>query len=203
MSDGECSLCVDKRQYLCLRSLVARYSVAPSSKLFAHKGIELSDIQCQLSLDDRRLTVFGFAKLGANRGQGSLTARNHSGAVLLSQVLGQIDKVTFDTVLILSPSTINEDLQERLKLVCSVFNKRLLILDRRILMKMLAHFQEQAGFDNLDVAALYKRSWSKTGGKKGARKRGRGPSGGGPDPGPLPSTPPPMSPASPASPISG
>jgi hypothetical protein len=197
MSDDECSFCVDKRQYFCLRSLVARYSA--SSKLFAHKGIELSDIQCQLSLEERRLTAFGFAKLGAGSGHGSLTARNHGGAVLLSQVLGQIDKATFDTVVILSPSTINEDLQERLKLICTVFNKHLLILDRPILMKMLAHFQEQAVFDKLDVAALFKRSWSKpkTEAEKGARKKKRRPPDGKPF---VPPVPPPMSPASPPPP---
>lgn len=103
MNDDNCRSCVSDMNYICLRSLVARYLKSPL--ILAHKGIELSDIQGNVSLGDQVLTMFGFAKLAESNG--GLTARNKNGAILLAQVIGQIDKAAFNTVLIISPSTIN------------------------------------------------------------------------------------------------
>jgi len=154
MNDDLCRACIDDTKYLCLRSLVGRSM--EQTYLLAHKGIELSDVQGKLSIGDDGISVWGFAKL--SQGNGSLTARNKNGAILLSQVLGQIDKTTFDTVMIISPSVINEDLLERLQLICGIFGKKLLILDKFSLCKFLAYFEEQANFDNLDVGEIYKNS---------------------------------------------
>jgi hypothetical protein len=137
-----------------LRSLVGRS--LKQTFILAHKGIELSDIQGRLTIGDDEITVLGFAKLA--HGKGSLTARNNNGAILLSQILGQIDKTTFDTVMVISPSVVNEDLYERIKLICGIFGKKLLILDKSRLCKFLAYFEEQAKFDNLEPEKIYKDS---------------------------------------------
>lgn len=53
-----------------------------------------------------------FSKLA--RGKSWLTLRNENGAILLAQIIAQLDKSTFDTIGVLSPSVINEDLRGRL-----------------------------------------------------------------------------------------
>jgi len=100
--------------------------------------------------------LFAFAKVG-NREKDGLTARNDNGAILLAQVLGQIDR-SFDIVAVVSPSTINQDLMERLEILCGVFGKQLMIFDQNALVNILAHFEEQASFDRIDVSELYRRS---------------------------------------------
>jgi hypothetical protein len=154
MGDDMCRTCIVDSKYLCLRSLVGRS--LKQTFILAHKGIELSDIQGRLTIGDDEITVLGFAKLA--HGKGSLTARNNNGAILLSQILGQIDKTTFDTVMVISPSVVNEDLYERIKLICGIFGKKLLILDKSRLCKFLAYFEEQAKFDNLEPEKIYKDS---------------------------------------------
>lgn len=156
MSDAECPLCVFNSKYICLRSLVARN--LRNARLLAHKGIELSDLQAAATYGEPRQTIdiFGFTKLAS--GRSGLTARNSNGAILLAHVLGQLDKSGFDTALVVSPSTINQDLHDRLRLVCGVFGKRLLVLDQDSLSRLLLHFEEQASFDRLNARAMYRSS---------------------------------------------
>jgi hypothetical protein len=151
MSDANCRSCLDMNKYLCLRSLVARY--LQRHLLLAHKGIELSDIQGHIVVDDEDLVVFGFAKLA--KAKEGLTARNGNGSILLSQVLNQIDKGTFNTAVIISPSTLNEDLRNLLRYVCGLSGKRLMFLDEPALSRMLVHFEEQATIDGLDYQKMY------------------------------------------------
>lgn len=155
MSDDNCQSCVDAAAYVCLRSLVARSLKNPL--LLAHKGIELSDIQGTVHLRDESLALYGFAKRASSKKSG-LTVRNKNGAVLLSQVLSQVEKTTFNTVAIIAPSTINEDLRQRLGMVCALFRKRLVFIDLPVLTKLLNHFEDQLTFDGLDAELMYKRS---------------------------------------------
>jgi hypothetical protein len=157
MSDAACGSCLTSKQYLCLRSLVVRNLKKPL--LLAHSGIERSDMQAHATLDGSTYKLLGFAKIAS--GKGSLTARNPAGAVLLAQVLGQINKNDFDVVTIISPSPLTEDIRERLTLLCAVFGKKLLILDAEGLGKLLLHFEDQASFENIDPDAVYAASKSK------------------------------------------
>ncbi len=152
MSDVNCQLCTLQSRYLCLRSLVARFLREPL--LLSHKGIELSDIQGIFHFGSDQLKAFGFAKMGSSKNF-SLTARNPNGASLLSQVLSQVDKTTFNVVVVISPSTINEDLRQRLEMVCGLFRKRLLFVDLPVLQSMLKYIEEQFEFGRLDIAQVY------------------------------------------------
>lgn len=154
-SDDNCASCVDDRKYLCLRSLVGAYLRNPL--IYKHKGIELSDVQGDLvTVDGDSLRAYGFAKLSSGENSG-LTVRNHNGAVLLGQILGQIDKHNLDVVVVISPSTVNEDLRERIELICRVFSKRLLVLDSNKLSKLLLDFEDDYGFEE-DIEKLYRTS---------------------------------------------
>lgn len=155
MNDRMCQSCLldPDNKRICLRSLVARY--LENALLLAHKGIELSDLQGTAKLSQEHITVYGFAKLAT--GKDGLTARNKNGAILLAQVFGQIEKTDFDTVMVISPSTINEDLRSRLFVLCKVFRKRLLILDEIVLTSLIIDFE----FDNDDYLAIYKNSKKK------------------------------------------
>lgn len=165
MGDGNCRECLTENKYLCLRSLVARFFRDPL--LLAHKSIELSDGQFVGSIGGRDEKMFSFAKLAPTE-NGGLTARNDNGAILLSQVIGQIDKPAFSVAVVISPSAVNEDLRERLSLVCGIFGKKLLVLDYPVLAQMWQEFQTNvAPLDGLDVASMLKNS-KKAGGKKKA-----------------------------------
>ncbi len=154
-SDDNCLSCVEDREYLCLRSLVGTHLNNPL--IYKHKSIELSDMQGDLvTVDGERLHAYSFAKLSPSE-KGTLTVRNDNGAVLLAQILGQIDKGNLDVVVVISPSTVQEDLRERIELICKVFSKRLLILDSVQLSKILLNFEDDYGFEE-DIAKLYKRS---------------------------------------------
>jgi hypothetical protein len=153
MSDDNCQSCTRKKKYLCLRSLIGHFFSPAASRILAHKGIELCDLQLQGHVGAAPVRIFGFAKLA--NGKGGLTVRNNNGAILLAQVLGQIDKAVFDTVCVISPSPINDDLRERLAVLCGVFNKRLLVLDFESLGKLLLDFEERAEFDGIDVQEMY------------------------------------------------
>jgi hypothetical protein len=102
--------------------------------------------------------MFSFAKLAPTEKAG-LTARNDNGAILLSQVIGQVDKTAFSVAVIISPSTVNEDLRERLSLVCGIFGKKLLVLDYPVLAQLWQEFQiHVAPFEKLDVSLMLKNS---------------------------------------------
>jgi hypothetical protein len=96
--------------------------------LLAHKGIERSDLQINITVDGVRAKALGFAKLAHKRSgsASSLTLRNNNGAVLLSQVVSQVARTDFDIVAVLSPSPFSEDLIEALETVCGPYNKSLL-----------------------------------------------------------------------------
>lgn len=159
MNDGMCQACLSEldNKRLCLRSLVAKYLKTPL--ILAHKGIELSDLQAKATISKKEVSIFGFAKLAT--GKDGLTARNKNGAILLAQVLGQVDKPVFDVVMVVSPSTINEDLRNRLLVLCGVFNKKLLLVDELVLASLLLDFE----FDNSDYLSVYQNSRKKTSGK--------------------------------------
>jgi hypothetical protein len=156
MSDKNCKSCVEDQQTICLRSLVGRY--LRKSEILAHKGIELCDMECRGTVGGKERRMWGFAKLAGHKADGGLTALNKPGSVLLSQILGQIDKADFRTVLVISPSTINQTFANRAELLCSAFGKELCILAGEDLARILVDFEEQAKFDKLDVEAIYKRS---------------------------------------------
>jgi hypothetical protein len=157
MSDDNCHSCLEDRQFLCLRSLLARFMT--NHLLLAHKGIELCDLQGEVSHEEiGSLRVFVFSKLSP--GRKGLTLRNNSGAILVSQILGQLDKTTFETIGVLSSSTINEDLRERLVFLAGLTNKSIVFFDGPILAKMLAEFEEQAVFDGVSPDLIYKVSKS-------------------------------------------
>jgi hypothetical protein len=100
-----------------------------------------------------------FSKLA--RGKSGLTLRNDNGAVLLAQITAQLDKGTFDIIGILSPSVINEDLRERLCFLAGLVKKRVIVINRPVLEKMLAHFEEQTKFEKKDPHKVYSASRSK------------------------------------------
>jgi hypothetical protein len=116
MSDVNCKACVKDKDKLCLRSLLGRY--VKHVEILAHKGIELCDLSCRGTVGGKEHRMWGFAKLPSGRGDKGLTLRNKPGAVLLAQVFGQIDKATFRTVLIICPSPVNQDFQERAEVLC-------------------------------------------------------------------------------------
>jgi hypothetical protein len=160
MSDSNCQACLEDRQYLCLRSLLARFMRNPL--LLEHKSIELSDLEGTLDVDAiGRIRSFVFSKL--RKSKEGLTVRNASGAILLAQIIGQLDKSTFDSVGVLSPSTINEDLRERLTFLGGLTDKSVIFFDESILVKLLAEFEEQSHFDNVDPKLVYKVSAAKSG----------------------------------------
>ena len=154
MTDVNCSNCVLQNQYVCLRTIVARTMKNPL--LLAHKGIELSDLQGEYSIDSTKLKIFIFAKLA--KGNGSLTARNDAGAILLGQILNQVDKSEFNTVAILTSSTINEDLLSRFRLLCSTFSKKLLIINTQELEKLLGHWYDDMIIEGQKPVEILKNS---------------------------------------------
>jgi hypothetical protein len=156
MDDNNCRECLAQNKYLCLRSLVARFFRDPL--LLAHKSIELSDGQFVGNIGGRDAKMFSFAKLAPTI-KGGLTARNDNGAILLSQVIGQVDKTAFSVAVIISPSPVNEDLRDRLSLVCGIFGKKLLVIDYPVLAQLWQEFQTQvAPFENLDVTEMLRNS---------------------------------------------
>lgn len=154
MTDDNCELCVIKKDFVCVRSMIA--SFMKNLKLLAHKGIELSDIQGTLHIDGTEIRVFGFAK--EINGPGGLTARNHQGAVLLSQILGQIDKTDFNTVAVISSATLNEDLINRIKVICSSFNKKLILFDLNALLYMINDWENSREFEGIKPEDIYRAS---------------------------------------------
>jgi len=157
MTDANCKKCTSENKYACLRTIVAK--TMDNSLLLAHKGIELSDLQGVYNINSDKLKIFVFAKLG--EGSGGLTARNKNGAVLLGQVLNQIDKSEFNTVCILTSSTINEDLLSRLRLVCSTFSKKLLIINSHELEDIFGYWYEDIESQGLDPKEILKNSGKK------------------------------------------
>jgi len=155
MSDDMCGSCLADGDRLCLRSLFAKYIRNPF--LLAHKGIEISDVQGTATVGGEEITLFGFAKVG--RSGGGLTLRNDNGAKLLAQVISQLDRPTFNTAAIISPSTINQDLRETLRAECGLRGKRMLVIDSEILSRLLKDYEEQAQFDS----ALSARQVTRTG----------------------------------------
>jgi hypothetical protein len=157
MTDDNCENCLDYRQFVCLRSLLARFLV--KHELGMHKGIELSDLEGTIDVGETRSRVWFFSKLGS--GEKGLTLRNASGAILLAQIVNQIDKSTFDVVGILTPSTINQDLKERIIFLAGLMKKKVLIVRKPILEKLLMYFEEQNEFESKDLKKLYSASKSK------------------------------------------
>jgi hypothetical protein len=157
MSDSNCRSCLDDRQFLCLRSLLARFMRNPL--LLQHKNIELCDLEGEFDHQDGRVLVFVFSKL--NKGKTGLTLRNSNGAVLLGQIIQHVDKKTFNTIGVLSSSTTNEDLKERLTFLGGLTGKSIIFFDDPILVRMLAEFEEQAVFEKLDLEMIYKVSTTK------------------------------------------
>ena len=166
MSDENCKVCVKDGDKICLRSLLGRY--LKGSEILAHKNIELCDMNARGTVGGKEHRMWGFAKLPSGKGDGGLTLRNKPGAVLMAQVFGQIDKTTFRTVLIVCPSPVNQDFQERAEVLCSAFGKELCFLDADDLGRLLLDFEEQARFDGTDLSALYKFSRTKKPKKKAA-----------------------------------
>jgi hypothetical protein len=168
MTDENCKTCVKDRDKLCLRSLVGRYF--KQTEILAHKGIELCDLTCKGTVGSKQRRMWGFAKLPSGKGDKGLTVRNKPGAILLAQILGQIDKTTYQTVLVICPSPVNTDFQERAEVLCSAFGKQLCFLDGDDLGRLLLDFEEQAPFDGLDVDDIYRNSRTK---KSRPKEKGR------------------------------
>lgn len=154
MTDLNCSQCLVKSEFVCLRTLVARTLKNPI--LLPHKNIELSDLQGEYTVGNTQLKLFVFAKLGL--GKAGLTARNKNGAVLLGQILNQVDKSEFNTVAILTSSTINEDLLSRFRLLCSTFNKKLLIINTEQLKQMLGEWMNDMTLEGKNPEEIMKNS---------------------------------------------
>jgi hypothetical protein len=159
MSDQNCDACIQDQENLCLRSLIGRY--LKQTKILAHKGIELCDLTCRATVGAKQRRMWGFAKVASGKTDGGITLRNKPGAVLLAQIFGQIDKTTYNTVLVISPSPINQDFQDRAEVLCSAFGKEICILGADELGRLLLHFEEQAPFDGLNVDQIYKHSRTK------------------------------------------
>ncbi len=157
MTDANCEHCLEHRKFLCLRSLLARFM--SQNILLMHKGIELSDLQGTLLAEGEKRRVWVFSKLA--KGKSGLTLRNHNGAILLAQIVAQLDKNTFDCIGILTPSTVNEDLRDRLGFLGGLVGKRILVVNRPVLEKMLAHFEEQTIFEKSNPKKVYSSSRSK------------------------------------------
>jgi hypothetical protein len=168
MSDDNCRVCPTANKYLCLRSLVARFFRDPL--LLAHKSIEISDGQFVGNIGGNDESMFLFAKLAPNE-SGGLTARNNNGAILLSQVIGHIDNPGFSVVVIISPSTVNEDLRDRLKLVSGCFGKKLLVLDYSALAQLWKELRTNiAPTENLDIHRMIEDSRGSSLKKTGRRR---------------------------------
>ncbi len=157
MSDDNCSTCISDHKYACLRTLLGRTMANPY--ILSHKGIELTDLQGGFTVGSTELKIFVFAKMG--EGNGKLTARNKNGGVLLGQILNQIEKSEFNTVCILTSATINEDLLSRLRLLCSTFNKKLLIINTEELNFLLGHWYEEIESEGKDPIKILKDSKKK------------------------------------------
>jgi hypothetical protein len=156
MSDDNCRTCVRDRNWLCLRSLIGTY--LKDVNILAHKGIEFYDLSGLGTVRGREQRLWGFAKLPTGSREKGLTLRNKAGAVLFAQISAQIDRTTFNTVLVVTPSVVNQDFQERLEVLCSAFGKRVCFLNLDDLGRMLAYFEEQALFQELDFEQIYKDS---------------------------------------------
>jgi len=167
MSDENCRNCVQDRDKLCLRSLLGHY--LKNAEILAHKGIELCDMSCRGTIGTSVRRMWGFAKLPSSNTDHGITLRNKPGAVLLAQIFGQIDKTSYRTILVISPSAINQDFQERAELLCSAFGKELCIVDADDLGRLLVDFEEQAAYDGLNLSDIYKNSRTKIG--KSARRK--------------------------------
>jgi hypothetical protein len=160
MSDSNCRACLSDRQFLCLRSLLARFM--RNHLLLSHKNIELCDLQGKFdAVEGEQLATFVFSKLSHTRA--GLTLRNNNGAILFSQIVAHVDKTTFNTVGVLSSSTINEDLRERLTFLGGLTGKTVVFFDGPILSRMLAEFEDQSTFEGVDPKLVYKISKSKNG----------------------------------------
>ena len=138
MTDDNCLRCTKDRNFVCLRTLMAR--TMNRHYLLAHKGIELSDLQGEYQVGESKIKIFTFAKLGAKGS--NLTARNKNGAILLAQIFNQIDKSEFNTVAILTSSIINEDLLSRLKLICRNFGKKFIVIGSLEIEKLFGSWYE-------------------------------------------------------------
>ena len=155
-SDQNCLECPRLKKYVCLRSLVGEFLKHPY--ILSHKGIELSDIQGRLDLDNKEIVVYGFSKQTNTK---SLTAKNNPGAVLLAQIIGQIDKQDFDVVLIITPNTLSDDLYNRLRLICNVFEKKLLVFHHETLKFLLNEYEIRIAFNSKEITEIYRASNSK------------------------------------------
>ena len=152
-SDSICLSCPTQKKYICLRSMVAMFLKHPY--ILSHKGIELSDIQGRFDYEDKEIIIYGFSKQVKAK---TLTARNNQGAVLLAQIIGQVDKYDYDTVLIITPNTLSDDLYNRLRLICTVFQKRLLVLTHDLLKLILSEFEVRIGLENKNMTDIYRSS---------------------------------------------
>jgi hypothetical protein len=136
-------------------------------QLLSHKGIELSDLQGTFDIADDKLHGWFFSKVA--RGDSGLTLRNDNGAILLAQIINQLEKSTFDTIGILTPSTLNEDLRERINFLARLVGKRVLVVNRPTLEKLLTYFEEQTKVDRNNPSSVYAASRSeKAQGQDGA-----------------------------------
>ena len=95
-------------------------------------------------------------------------SRNKPGAVLLTQIFGQFDKTALRTVLVICPSPVNQDVQEREEVRFSAFGKELCFLDADDLGRLMLDFEKQTKFDRIDLDELYKTSRTKKRSKKTA-----------------------------------
>lgn len=155
-NDDNCSNCLKEKKYICLRSLIGRYFDNP--QIFPHKGTELSDFHGSGTIVEKGDTAkfYGFAKRVK---KGNLTARNAEGSILFSQIFNQIFRTTYNSILVITPNVLNEDLRDNLLIMANLFNKNILYLDRLILLKIIADFEEQTDLDMISVKDLYKRSY--------------------------------------------
>ena len=74
----------------------------------------------------------------------------------MAQIFAQIDRATFNTVLVICPSIINQDFQERAEVLCNVFRKEICFLDGEVLGSLLLDYEEQSEIDKIDVGKIYK-----------------------------------------------
>lgn len=133
---------------------------APNHLLLAHKGIERSDLQLQLTIDGTSHQALAFAKLaGAKTGTGSsLTLRNGNGSTLLSQIVSQVAKDDFDIVVIISPSPLTEDLRGGIETVCTPYQKAVLYLTFEELAKLFLEWKTGMEFEGRDCGEILRAS---------------------------------------------
>ena len=162
-SNQTCPYCHLDKKYICLRSLVNKFS--NNSQLHIHQGIELSDGEGDLFINNQRNRYFMFAKLKnlskkdiQEKGITQLTLKNPNGAILFSQVFDQIQKNSYEIVMILSPSSLSDNLLNALRTLCRLYDKKLLIIDYLILVKMLIKLKEDFIFDGIEIKDIYKNS---------------------------------------------